>query len=147
MLYLDSSAWVKRYIQEPGSGRLHILFDQKHRLASSLLGHLEVVAALSRRLSHTALARAESRLQTDWRDMALLPITDEIVERAVHLVRQYRLRGADALHLATALDSTTRLQSIKEPVVLVASDNELLAAAQAAGLAVENPATSVPIQP
>ena len=143
MFYLDPSAWVKRYVQELGSAWVHALFTRRERIASSTLGYLEVVAALSRRLSQTDLAMAEPRLEADWQDMGHLPLTAEQIERAVDLARQYKLRGADALHLATALDLSKILASINDAAVLVASDDELLTAAQAAGLPVENPLTGV----
>jgi hypothetical protein len=45
----------------------------------------------------------------------------------------------DAVHLATALHLNKVLADISEPVVLVASDDELLWAARTAGLQVRNP--------
>lgn len=143
VFYLDSSAWVKRYVQELGSAWVHALFDRRERIASSTLGYLEVVAALSRRLPHADMALLEPRLEADWQDMARLPLTGEAIDQAVDLARQYKLRGADAVHLATALDLQKTLASINEVVVLVASDDELLKGAQAAGLPVENPITVV----
>ncbi|MBV9154643.1 MAG: hypothetical protein JO097_00140 [Acidobacteriaceae bacterium] len=45
--------------------------------------------------------------------------------------------------MAAALDLQKTLASINDAVVLVASDDELLRGAQAAGLHVENPLTAV----
>jgi uncharacterized protein len=142
LFYLDSSAWVKRYVQELGSPWVHTLFTRRERMATSILGHLEVVAALVRRLPPN-LALLESRLAADWQDLVRLPLTGAILDLAVDLARQYRLRGADAIHLATALDLQKTLASINDAVVLLASDGELLRGAQAAGLQVENPLTAV----
>lgn len=142
VIYLDSSAWVKRYVQEPGSGWVHSLFARRRRIASSALGHLEAVAALSRRLPRGELALLEPRLESDWQNMARLPLTGEVIDQAVDLARRYRLRGADALHLATALALGKTLAAIEEPVVLSASDDELLSAERDAGLRVENPMTA-----
>ncbi len=49
MLYCDSSAWVKRYVQEHGSAEVYGLFQRRERIGSSTLGYVEVGAALSRR--------------------------------------------------------------------------------------------------
>ncbi len=141
--YLDSSAWVKRYVQERGSTRVHSLFARRERIASATLGYVEAVAALSRRLSEEDFALVESRLKLDWQNMTRLQLTDEVVERAVNLARRYRLRGADAVHMATALNLDAALAEINDAVILVASDDELLDAARADGLRVENPALSV----
>jgi predicted nucleic acid-binding protein len=139
LLYLDASAWVKRYVQESGSAEVHRLFQQRERMASSSLGYVEVVAALARRVVPNDLAFVNERLKNDWRDMAHVPVAESVMHRAAEFARQYKLRGADAVHLATALELRTSLTSLDEDVVLVASDDTLLHAAEAAGLSVFNP--------
>jgi len=142
VLYCDASAWVKRYVQELGSAEVHTLFQRRERMGSSALGYVEVVAALSRRLSPNNLALLDARLATDWQDMAHLPLTDAVLNWAAELARQYKLRGADAIHLATALEVQRKLTALNESVVLLASDDELLSAARATGLQVVNPTRS-----
>jgi len=39
LFYLDSSAWLKRYFLEPGSGWMTRLFESGNPLASSVLGY------------------------------------------------------------------------------------------------------------
>jgi predicted nucleic acid-binding protein len=72
--------------------------------------------------------------------MFRLPITETVLLRAVEIAREHRLRAADAVHLATAMDWREDLALSGERVVFVASDLELLAAAEAAGFTVLNPA-------
>jgi predicted nucleic acid-binding protein len=48
------------------------------------------------------------------------------------------LRGADGVHLASALYLA---HALREEIIMVASDEELLTAAKKAGLVVVNPAT------
>lgn len=136
--YLDSSAWLKRYAHEPGSAWVHNLFDRDEYIASSTLGYVEVIAALSRRLPPVDFTHVEPRLESDWQSMSSLPLTATVMERAADVARKYRLRGADAVHLAAALDFQKEFAAI-DRVVFVASDTELLKGAQAAGLPVENP--------
>ena len=143
--YLDSSAWVKRYFEEPGSGWVMLLFDERERLASSNLGYVEVASALarqqeSRNLDQQKLEQLQEQLKADWTDLTGFPLTVELAERAVVLAQRYKLRGADAVHLAAALGLQNRLAAINETVVVVSSDRELLEAARDAGLKVENPA-------
>ena len=58
----------------------------------------------------------------------------------MNTARRHRLRGYDAVHLATAVRvNAVRLEQGAQPVVLMSSDDELNAAAQAEGLAVLNP--------
>ena len=145
LFYLDSSAWLKRYFLEPGSGWMMRLFESGNPLASSVLGYIEVASALTRqrvprKLDEDKLARLQQQLEEDWGDLTGFPLTDETVGRAVRLARDYKLRGADALHLATALGVNDALVGTGNSLVLVASDEDLLAVAQQTGLTVENPA-------
>jgi predicted nucleic acid-binding protein len=64
-----------------------------------------------------------------------ITLDDVVVSEAIRLVRSHRLRGCDALQLATALRIGRRLPGL----LFVATDDELNVAAQKEGLAVENP--------
>jgi predicted nucleic acid-binding protein len=126
-------------MSESGSAWIQDLFANGERLASASLGHVETVAALNRRLDERALAAVEPQLKADWRNMIRLQMAAETDETAAELARRYKLRGTDAVHLAAALTLHKALAEVDE-VVLVASDRELLAAAQDAGLRVRDPA-------
>jgi predicted nucleic acid-binding protein len=145
LFYLDSSAWLKRYFLEPGSGWTTRLFESGNPLASSVLGYIEVASALTRqqvprKLDEDKLAQLQQQLEEDCGDLTGFPLTDETVSRAVRLARGYKLRGADAVHLATALGVNDALVGTANSMVSVASDEDLLAVAQQTGLTVENPA-------
>ena len=49
LYYLDSSAWVKRYFNEAGSGRVNHLFAQHETLGCSPLGIVEVGSTMARK--------------------------------------------------------------------------------------------------
>jgi len=147
LFYLDSSAWLKRYFLEPGSGWMTRLFESGNLMASSVLGYIEVASALTRqqvprKLDEDKLAQLQlqQQLEEDWGDLTGFPLTDETVGRAVRLARGYKLRGADAVHLATALGVNDALVGTGNSFVLIASDEGLLAVAQQTGLTIENPA-------
>jgi hypothetical protein len=145
LFYLDSSAWLKRYFREPGSGWMVRLFQSGVPLASSVLGYIEVASALARqqmprKLDEEKLARLQQQLEEDWDDLAGFPLTDEVTHRALRLARGHKLRAADAVHLATALCVNETLGGTGNSLVLVSSDEELLSAARQMGLAAENPA-------
>ena len=144
LFYLDSSAWLKRYFHEPGSEWVMRLFGRGDPLASSVLGYIEVASALarqqvSRNLDEDKLSRLQQQLEEDWGDLTGLSVTEEVVRSAVRLARSHKLRGADAIHLASALGVSDALSGTGDSLILVASDEELLAAAQQVGLTVENP--------
>jgi predicted nucleic acid-binding protein len=147
--YLDSSALVKRYLTEIGSAWIATLAD----LAS---GNSIVVAEITRVEVSAAIAarqRAAGGISRDERDalVSLLlrhfdaeyvisPLSNLIIDQAVRLTQAHRLRGYDAVQLATALDThATALAAGLAALTFVAADDDLLAAAHAEGLAAENP--------
>jgi uncharacterized protein len=148
-IYFDTSALVKRYLTEIGS-----------RWVSSLvqpgMGNTIMVAEITRVEVAAALAarhRAPGGISQEERDKAvdlllshsdaeyrIVPLTRPIVGRAVTLTQQYRLRGYDAVQLATAVITNETLAAVGlTSLTFVAADNDLLMAAHAEGLAAENP--------
>jgi hypothetical protein len=66
-------------------------------------------------------------------------LTDEAVEVARRLAVEYGLRGADALHLASATMLRRRLSDSADSITIVSSDLELNAAARDCDFAVTVP--------
>ena len=69
----------------------------------------------------------------------LLPVDRLVIDRAVTLTQNHRLRGYDAVQLATALVANDTLQQSLSVPIFVASDDDLLAAATAERLLIDNP--------
>lgn len=70
----------------------------------------------------------------------MLPVTRLVIDRAVDLARHRRLRGYDAVQLASGLLANETLTGEGRPtLVFVASDTNLLIAARAEGMTTENP--------
>lgn len=108
--YLDSSALVKRYVNETGSSWVQALCDPaaSHVLALAHIGLVEVAAALGVKARQgilpTAIRDALTRdLQEDARHQYwLIDVDHAIVTQAIALTRRQKLRGYDAVHLAAA---------------------------------------------
>ena len=81
------------------------------------------------RLQQRDLLRARRRVETLWAAVDRVPVTEELARRAGDLAEAHALRAYDALHLASAVAVAD------DETVLVAADGELLASAQAVGLA------------
>lgn len=144
LYYLDASAWVKRYQQEQGTEWVEQLLRSNAYIACSVLGVVEVCAALGRRVRGGLMERSvlESLItivQTDWQRFLQIEIQSPIIDQSFAIVENYYLRGADAVHLASAL-SLVHYCSPSDAIIVVASDGELLRAASEAGLTVINPA-------
>ncbi|MBB4660841.1 PIN domain-containing protein [Conexibacter arvalis] len=108
-LYLDTSALVKLLVAEDGSGVVRSAAGAAGELAASHIAYVETHSALARmragdrltRRVHAAQAEAFRRL---WSDVAVVPVTDDVVERAARLAERHLLRGYDALQLSSALE-------------------------------------------
>ena len=142
--YLDSSAWVKRYFDEAGSGRVGHLFAQHEILCCSPLGLIEVGSTMARKRTAGEVRPEEfepkwTSLLKDWRRFLRMEMTPAVVQRALDASDTYCLRGADSVHLASALILKEELEVDAQEFTFVTSDEELKAAALKAGLAVVDP--------
>lgn len=144
LYYLDASVWVKRYYEEAGTRRVEALFSGDNLLGCSGLGLVEVTAVLSRKhkagdISREARDNRIRELERDWTTFVRIRVSDEIIARASRLTRELPLRGADAVHLASALSAAESLAASGHRLVLATCDRELAQAAEASGLEVFNP--------
>lgn len=142
--YLDASAWVKRYHQEVGTLWVRDLFGKKPFLACGSIGVVEVTATLARKqktnaFSPSELAEKLQDLAGHWESFIQIHLFPEALALALDVAHKLALRGADAVHLASVLILQQRFAEANDQVILVASDRELKAAAQASGLAVIDP--------
>ena len=135
-LYCDTSALLKLYLPEPGSGEFNRTVEGRDDLLVSDLAVTEVASALSRRLRQGLLTREVvrrvqhaivGRLDDVYQRVEL---TRDVHRRAEHFLltlTETPLRAADALHLALA--TSARAAS------MASFDVRLVAAARAVGLA------------
>lgn len=140
LVYFDASALVKLVIDEDGSDVAARLWDGCDAAIASRLAYVEVRAALAAAhrntdLSESDLETALSGFTDFWASIRPLELTEPVQIRAGQVAREYSLRGADAVHLASAL-------TVGDPhIVMAVWDRKLAAATRAAGLAV-SPAPS-----
>lgn len=145
--YLDASAWVKRYYQEPGAAWVQHLFSGNPFLACAPLGLIEVMATLARKgkgpgLPQATLNQQAFALQQDWQLFIKINLTSSVIQPAVDVTKTFALRGADAIHLASALELQQRFVDQTDQLIVVTSDHELFQAAQLSGLTVIDPVQS-----
>jgi predicted nucleic acid-binding protein len=144
LYYLDSSAWVKRYFDEAGSSRVRQLFAQHETLGCSPLGLIEIGSTMARKRTAGEVKPEEfegkrTSLLKDWRHFLRMEMTAAVVERALDASDTHGLRGADSVHLASALILKEELELESQEFTFVTSDRELKVAAERAGLLVIDP--------
>ncbi len=127
---------MKRYVEETGSEAVRTLLDEGTP-STARFSEAEIASALARRCREGAFPpgerdRAITRLREDFRTLSLVETTAGVVAKAVSLLCRHPLRAADALQLAAGLELR---QHLGLPVLFVAFDERLLAAARSEGFA------------
>lgn len=138
ILYLDSSALVKRYVVEPGSNEVNALIAQADAVGCIMSAQVEIASALARsvRMNWVDAKNAEDAwldFLSQWQSFARLTVTPGLVERASHLAWEHGLRCINATHLAGAL---TWQEMLEMPITLATFDWELWLAGRKSGLAI-----------
>ncbi|MHB8467123.1 MAG: type II toxin-antitoxin system VapC family toxin [Acidimicrobiales bacterium] len=133
VLYFDSSAFVKLLVNEEGSDLASDVWDGNDVVLSSRLAYPEVRSALASasrtgRFELAALRDVNLEWESYWRETRPIELTARVARHAGALAQAYRLSGADAVHLASAL-------AIGTPELIVAVwDVRLRAGVRAEGL-------------
>lgn len=130
-VFLDTSAFAKRYVFEDGSDNVVALCQQADSLVVSVICLPELISTFSRLVREKRLAKADYQklradAMADLADVDVCQITPEILASVVSLLESHPLRAMDALHVACAL----AVVSDK----FVSADYRQLAAARKAGL-------------
>jgi len=140
VIYFDTSYLVRLYYEDPGADQVRALAASDH-VACAAHGQAEMMAAFHRKLREGAIRPAaysalvgqvEAHIEAgafQW-----LPQDGEILSRVRHayqrLSASVSLRGADAIHLATAAEAGFRM--------IYSNDTHLLAAAKHFGIEGKN---------
>lgn len=145
--FLDTSALLKRHVAEPGSRWIRRLTDPGAGMdiVVSAIVRAEIVSALARRrregrLSARGVTNLRSIAEHQMSRFIVIEVNDVVLQRACDLLERHPLRAYDAIQLSSALESSGRL-SVRSlaPLTFVSADQRLLAAANAEGLAIEDP--------
>jgi predicted nucleic acid-binding protein len=99
-LYLDSSALLKRYVDERDSTRYNNILGSDEAWLTCRITWVEVWRNLGRRLTTADVPTARDAFQADWTRLAVVEIDAVLAEEAGRLADLTGARSLDALHLA-----------------------------------------------
>jgi uncharacterized protein len=135
VIYLDTSALIKRFVNEKGS-LVQSIVQRTGAIATAKIAYSEIFAGLTRKLREGNLSKVQYALacrqfENDWHAYLRVELEDDILLLARDLIQRRPLRGFDAVHLASAL----RLKvALGEEVTFAAADGRLLKAAEGENL-------------
>lgn len=137
ILYLDTSALAKLYLDEEGSEVVHEAVEEAEGVATSTVTYAEARAAFARRrrtgdLDEEGLGSLVVAFDGDWRSYVRLTVSNLVAYRAGEMAERYALRGFDAIHLASAARLGERFSDLR----FLAFDDRLTEAARTASVPV-----------
>ena len=149
--YLDASALAKRYVPETGSPQVHAILDtvpgQRIYILNVSAGELVSILVRKRNagsISAAYFGQAFVDFETEIlhaADVRKQSVSNRLALASLPLIVAHSTNSTDALTLKSALALARKARTAGDNLVLVASDQRLLRAAQAEGLVTFNPET------
>ncbi len=147
----DASGLAKRYSIEIGTNLLNLIFTQvgPDRLSCLMIGVAEVISALVRKKNVGLVSAADFTFAVlrvrveilDSTNFQKLQAPNVTIEMSLPYLEKYSVNATDALFLQVAVDLANQSRSAGHDLVVVASDQRLLKAAQAENLLTFDPET------
>jgi len=136
ILYLDTSALVKRYFLEPYSDDVIFRWKSAAQIVTSFVAYAETMASMYWKKREAGLEEALIRktvdaFHRDWESFIRVEINDALNGYIDRVVERYQLRGFDAIHLASAIVIHERFP---EDFIFACFDDNLGRAATSEGL-------------
>lgn len=131
ILYLDTSALVKAYVDEDGSDAVLELLKAADMVAAHEIAYVEARATYARlaresRLTQSELEQIKADFDLDWENYAVVHSDAALLRRAADMAEAFALRAYDSVHLAAA---EYLASSIGERVTFLCFDRKLCQAA------------------
>jgi uncharacterized protein len=132
-VFFDASAFVKRYIEEPGSEKVVEICKQADQLTLSFVCLPEIVSILTRLVRDGGLSVADYKqikrlLLGDFEDVEVCGLSTEVIQQTMRCLETYALHSLGATTIGCAL--------VVAPDLFVSSDQRQIRVAQTEGLEV-----------
>ncbi len=151
--FFDTSAVVKRYILEPGTGWIRALCEARDpkfekKVNSVFISEITIVegaaafallirrGVISKREGEAAYSKFLEDADSEYHTVRLTPV---LVRASAELTQRHPLKAYDAMQLAFGLHANALLQANGLSLVFITADDTLLQAARVEELAIENP--------
>jgi len=135
ILYLDTSALVKLYVEEENSSTVEHMVSKARIVATHLIAYVEAQAAFARLqregvISEETLENIQQDFEKDWPHYLKIGLDQSLLNRASELAKAFALKAYDSVHLAAA---DLLLKEATETVIFACFDKRLNRAAKILG--------------
>ena len=136
ILYLETSALLKRYFKEVGSTEVISKLKEDIEIVTSSVTYAEIMASIYRKKRETSIHDSIFRtiinsFQKDWKSFFCVEVTNDLNDMIDKIVATHPLRGFDAIHLASAL---IVYEKAPQDFLFACFDRKLIQAAKTEGL-------------
>ena len=136
--FFDTSALIKRYVQEKESNIVDNLMESADEIFISAITQIESISAARRLLEEKSLSKSDfnvfkDNLASDFPFFTVVEFSEYIEKKAIELIEKHQIKTLDAIQLACCL-------AVKEDIDhLVTSDVKLARTASDVGIDIINP--------
>jgi predicted nucleic acid-binding protein len=133
-LFFDTSALLKRYLDEPGIEEVKDLLTAADELVVSVLCLPEMISTMRRlvrekRISEQDYDRFKKTINEDFEDIEVVLLSPEVTANIIGCIENNQIRTLDAVHVGCALSAGVDL--------FVSADRNQLKAASKEGLKIK----------
>ncbi|MBN1501048.1 MAG: type II toxin-antitoxin system VapC family toxin [Spirochaetes bacterium] len=137
-LFFDTSAIIKRYINENGSQNVDELFSSADQIFVSAISEIESASTLKRLLVENEISEIDynflkKEIQIDFTFFSIIDFDSQIIEEAIEAIDKYQLKSLDSIQLASAIICRSDIDNF------ISCDIKLLKAAEIEKFKIINP--------
>jgi len=137
-IYFDTSALIKKYIEENGSQNVDKLFLSADQVLVSAISEIESMSTLKRLLVEKEISDNDfdlikNEIKTDFSFFSIIGLDSDIIETSIEIIGKYQLKSLDSIQLGSALCNKDQIE------YFISCDTKLLKAAQKEGFKIINP--------
>ncbi|MCK5707892.1 MAG: type II toxin-antitoxin system VapC family toxin [Candidatus Aureabacteria bacterium] len=134
IVFMDSSALLKRYIEEHNSDKVELILEKADDIIISPITLIEINSALKRRYFEKDIEKKDYEYLLDIllqenKEYSKIKFDIELEDKAVNLIDKYQIRTLDSIQLASAMLSKCEM--------FVTADRKLANFARSEGLKTE----------
>ncbi len=137
-LFIDTSALIKKYIDEPGSGHIDKIMNEAEQIFISAITEVETFSTFKRLLIENVIDGNDYKIlknefETDYQYYTHVNFDVSISNNAKLLIEKYQLKSLDSIQLGTAI-------LLKDEIdFFVVCDDKLIKSGRKEGLKIINP--------
>ncbi|MBN2533182.1 MAG: type II toxin-antitoxin system VapC family toxin [Spirochaetales bacterium] len=104
--YFDTSALVKRYINEDGTEKVRNLFRNVSSIIVAAITKIELASTLKRALIEKRIEKLEyekiwERIQNDFIDFKIVKFDNDVEDKAIAIIEKYQMNAMDSIQIAS----------------------------------------------